>query len=163
MLLTTCLPQDQGAHSWRSPELRGNKDSLAWKATVYHRVTDRDRDRDRGGLKAREIQPVDCGWDVSEPKGRGDLPTNSGVPNMFLNSFPKSILWARPKSMILIRGLGTFLSRSIMFSGLKKRERQKSKRWQNAPSSSQNKQRTKTKHPNNDKQTNKTSKKQRVG
>lgn len=40
---------------------------------------------------------------------------------MFLNSFPKSILWANPKSMILIRGLGTFLSRSIMFSGLKKR------------------------------------------
>lgn len=51
-----------------------------------------------------------------------NLPTNSGVPNIFLNSFPKSILWANPKSMILIRGLGTFLSKSIMFSGFKKRK-----------------------------------------
>lgn len=44
-------------------------------------------------------------------------PTNSGVPKMFLNSLPKSILCANPKSMILIRGFGTFLSSSIMFSG----------------------------------------------
>lgn len=56
------------------------------------------------------------------PQEQRNLPTNSGVPNMFLNSFPKSILWASPKSMILIRGLGTFLSKSIMFSGLKKRK-----------------------------------------
>lgn len=44
-------------------------------------------------------------------------PTNSGVPKLFLNSFPASILWAMPKSMSLMRGFGTPLSRSMMFSG----------------------------------------------
>lgn len=47
-------------------------------------------------------------------------PTNSGVPKMFLNSTPASILWAKPKSINLILGSGTFLSSSIMFSGCKK-------------------------------------------
>lgn len=36
---------------------------------------------------------------------------------MFLNSTPASISWARPKSMSLILGSGTFLSSSMMFSG----------------------------------------------
>lgn len=44
-------------------------------------------------------------------------PTNSGVPKMFLNSFPALIWWAIPKSISLILGLGTFLSSSMMFSG----------------------------------------------
>lgn len=46
-------------------------------------------------------------------------PTNSGVPKMFLNSFPALIWWAIPKSISLILGLGTFLSSSMMFSGWK--------------------------------------------
>lgn len=46
-----------------------------------------------------------------------DSPTNSGVPKMFLKSLPKSILWARPKSMILMRGWGTERFSSMMFSG----------------------------------------------
>lgn len=36
---------------------------------------------------------------------------------MFLNLFFVSILWAMSKSMSLIRGLGTFLFRSMMFFG----------------------------------------------
>lgn len=47
-------------------------------------------------------------------------PTNSGVPKMFLKSLPKSILWASPKSIILMRGWGTERLSSMMFSGLKK-------------------------------------------
>lgn len=46
-------------------------------------------------------------------------PTNSGVPKMFLNSFPALIWWAIPKSISLILGLGTFLSSSMIFSGWK--------------------------------------------
>lgn len=42
---------------------------------------------------------------------------------MFLKSLPKSILWARPKSMILMRGWGTERFSSMMFSGWKKRSR----------------------------------------
>lgn len=51
------------------------------------------------------------------------LPTNSGVPKMFLNSFPALIWWAIPKSISLILGLGTFLSSSIIFSGWKIKKR----------------------------------------
>lgn len=48
-----------------------------------------------------------------------NLPTNSGVPKMFLNSTPSLILCAKPKSISLIRGSWMLLSRSMMFSGWK--------------------------------------------
>lgn len=51
------------------------------------------------------------------------LPTNSGVPKMFLNSFPALIGWAMPKSISLILGLGAFLSSSMIFSGWKRKEK----------------------------------------
>lgn len=50
-------------------------------------------------------------------EGKVISPTNSGVPKMFLNSFPALIWCAIPKSISLIRGLGTFLSSSMIFSG----------------------------------------------
>lgn len=52
---------------------------------------------------------------------RINSPTNSGVPKMFLNSTPASISWAKPKSMSLILGSGTFLSSIMMFSGCRRR------------------------------------------
>lgn len=48
-----------------------------------------------------------------------NLPTNSGVPKMFLNSTPSLILCAKPKSISLIRGSWMLLSSSMMFSGWK--------------------------------------------
>lgn len=50
-------------------------------------------------------------------KNGGHWPTNSGVPKMFLKSLLKSILWASPKSMSLMRGWGIERFSSMMFSG----------------------------------------------
>lgn len=55
-------------------------------------------------------------------------PTNSGVPKMFLNSLPKSILWARPKSMSLMRGCGAERFSSMMFSGYEG-EKERKNEW----------------------------------
>ena len=136
MLLTTYLPQDQEVHSWLSQELRGNKHTFSFgrkwtdrfqSSCIHQKYVPGKWCCSRGNFTSiifmRREWPQEK-KKKSKWKTKNNLPTNSGVPNMFLNSFPKSILWANPKSMILIRGLGTFLSKSIMFSGFKKKEKE---------------------------------------
>lgn len=70
----------------------------------------------RAGVITTHLYRLTSGW---------HWPTNSGVPKMFLKSLPKSILWARPKSMILMRGWGILRFNSMMFSGWERWEQRK--------------------------------------
>lgn len=87
--LTTCLPPVPAARSWLSLELK-IENNKHWNTENTETLQENEQNL---------------------------LPTNSGVPKMFLNSVPASILCASPKSMSLMRGSAMFLSRSIMFSG----------------------------------------------
>lgn len=53
------------------------------------------------------------------PPAPGDIPVPMywGVPQRLLRVTPSRRRWASPKSMILMRGLGTSFSSSMMFSG----------------------------------------------
>lgn len=93
--LTTCPPPIPAAHSWLSLELKID--------STHCCIT-----------RSQTQSPL---FTLKLIKKKKHLPTNSGVPKMFLNSAPASILCARPKSMSLMRGRRTFLSRSIIFSG----------------------------------------------
>ncbi len=70
----------------------------------------------RVGVITTHLYRLTSGW---------HWPTNSGVPKMFLKSLPKLILWARPKSMSLMRGWGILRFNSMMFSGWERWEQRK--------------------------------------
>lgn len=115
--LTTCLPPARAARSWLFQGLW----SRGMKALIQTRCGDLNRN----------IFPLQGLTKLPAPAQTASLhnmftqhyerkvisPTNSGVPKMFLNSFPALIWCAIPKSISLIRGLGTFLSSSMIFSG----------------------------------------------